>query len=116
MEDVIGFVIAVLTVVVLLAVIVHFERRYPGKQKDKVIAALEEAERIGVSDITTDIKATAHRWYLLREASRRPAAYKVTDYKERIDAQLKVLEPHNDTLRKYMGRGAGIDWGHISSI
>jgi glutathione S-transferase len=117
METAIGFIIGVAVVVGLFAIIIHSERTYPGKQTPKVIAALEEAERLGATDIETDLEAVVKRWVLLRDASKRPDNYKVKAYKDRIDAQLAVLEPHNDKLWERMSKGgAWPDLGGLANL
>lgn len=116
METAIGFIVGFLLFAGFVAWMVHLERSYPLTQRPKVIEALEEAEHLGDTDITTDLKKVAHRWTLLRQAGKEPKKYGVLEYKERIDAQLKVLEPHNKTLWGYMGRGAGPDLGGLANL
>lgn len=115
METAVGFIVGVL-VVAFIVWMVYLERSYAGKQTSKVIAALEEAEALGDTDINTDIKKVVHRWTLLREASKQPEKYKVVAYKERIDAQLKALEPHNKRLWEQRGKGAGPDLGGLANL
>lgn len=116
MATTLGFIVGVLLSVSFIAWMVHLERSYPKKQKPKVIAALETNERLGSSDIDTDFKAVRDRWILLREASKSPARYGVVEYKDRIDAQLEVLAPHNKRLWESMSKGAGPDLSGLANL
>jgi len=112
----VGFIIGFLLSASFIIWMVHLERSYPKKQKPKVIAALEEAERLGDSDIEKDFRSVRDRWILLRQASKQPARYGVQEYKTRIDAQLEVLEPHNKKLWESMSKSAGLDLGGLANI
>lgn len=116
MATALGFIVGALVSMSLIVWMVHLERNYPKKQKPKVIAALEEAERLGDGDIDTDFKSVRNRWILLREASKAPARYDVAEYKERIDAQLEVLAPHNKRLWESMSKGAGPDLSGLANL
>lgn len=116
MTTAIGFIVGVLISFGFIAWMIHLERSYPKKQRPKVIAALENAERLGNSDIDTDFKAFRNRWILLRQASKEPSKYDVVEYKERIDAQLEVIAPHNKRLWESMGKGAGLDLGGLANL
>lgn len=116
MDTALGFIVGALLSMSFIAWMIHLERSYPQKQKPKVITALEENERLGDSDIDTDFKALRNRWILLREASKAPKRYGVVEYKERIDAQLEVLEPHNKRLWESMSKGAGPDLGGLANL
>lgn len=116
MTTTLGFIVGVLISTAFIAWMVHLENSYPKKQRPKVLAALEDAERLGDSDIDTDFKEVRNRWILLREASKKPAKYGVVEYKERIDAQLEVLAPHNKRLWASMSKGAGLDLGGLANI
>lgn len=65
----------------------------PRKRTPQIIAALEENERIGLSDIDVDIRKTAARWGLLKMGHNEAKRFKVEAYSDRIAAQMKVLEP-----------------------
>lgn len=116
MATAVGFIVGFLAIAGFIAWMVHLERSYPKKQKPKVLEALDNAERLGDSDIDSDFKAVRNRWILLREASKAPGRYGVIEYKERIDAQLRILEPHNKRLWESMSKGAGLDLGGLANL
>lgn len=73
----------------------------PRKRTPQIIAALEENERIGLSDIDVDIRRTAARWGLLKMGHTEAKRFRVEAYSDRIAAQMKVMEPRaTDLLRE----------------
>lgn len=72
----------------------------PRKRTPQIIEALEQNERIGLSDIDVDIKRTAARWGLLNMGHKESKRFKVEAYLDRIDAQIRVLEPKKQDLRR----------------
>jgi hypothetical protein len=95
---------------------VHLERSYPKKIRPKVIATLEEAERLGTSDVESNFKGSLSRWVTLRNARQDPKRYQVLEYVERIDAYMEMMKPYETRFRQEMQKHAGIDLGNISSI
>lgn len=97
--------ISIVGFIVVFGAIVGFSYHYayvsePRKRKPQIIAALEENERIGLSDIDVDIRRTAARWGLLKMGHSEAKRFKVEDYSERISAQMKVLEPREADLQR----------------
>lgn len=88
-------------------------RRIHTRRCKEILKALEGFEAHADKGIDDDIKGVAHKWTLLRLASKDPQKYKVTEHKDRIDAQLKALEPHTDNLAHQMSIGAGLNLGAI---
>lgn len=72
----------------------------PRKRTPQIIAALEENERVGLSDIDTDIRRTAARWSLLNMGRKEAKRFKTEAYSDRITAQLQVLEPRAHELQR----------------
>lgn len=82
----------------------------PRRKRPKIIAALEENERLGLSDFDTDINRVTNRWALLNMAHTEPKRIKMPEYQERIAAQMKVLEPRALELKRHRnGKSWSID-------
>lgn len=82
----------------------------PRRKRPKIIAALEENERLGLSDYDTNINRVTNRWALLNMAHTEPKRIKMPEYQERIAAQMKVLEPRALELKRHRnGKGWSID-------
>lgn len=97
--------ISIVGFVVVFGAIVGFSYHYayvtePRKRKPQIIAALEENERVGLSDIDVDIRRTAARWGLLKMGRTEAKRFKVEEYSDRIAAQMKVLEPREADLQR----------------
>lgn len=83
----------------------------PRRKRPKIIAALEENERLGLSDYETDINRVTNRWALLNMAHTEPKRIKMPEYQERIAAQMKVLEPRALELKRHRnGRSWSLDF------
>jgi hypothetical protein len=99
-----GYVVAILVgagVVLVFALLVWLERRQPAIEHGQVIEALETTERIGASDIDTDIDAVFRRRRHLREGVRHARKYRLEAHQDRIKAQLMVLEPYAERIDAY---------------
>lgn len=81
----------------------------PRKRTPQIIAALEENERIGLSDIDVDIRRTAARWGLLKMGHAEAKRFKVEEYSDRIAAQMKVLEPRKVDLQRERSKLTNLD-------
>lgn len=73
----------------------------PRKKRPLIIAALEENERLGLSDYETDLNRVTNRWALLNMAHTEPKRIKMPEYQERIAAQIEVLEPRAKELKRH---------------
>lgn len=96
---------AIVGFIVVFGVIVAISYRYayvtePRKRKPQIIAALEESERVGLSDVDTNIKRAAARWGLLKMGHSEAKRFKVEEYSDRIAAQMRVLEPRSVELQR----------------
>lgn len=119
METVSGFLVGIAVVVLITAFVwwmVYLEKSYPGKIRPKVIAALEESERVGVSDVESNFKGALDRWVTLRNARQDPKRYQVLEYVERIDACMETMKPYETRFREEMQKNGGLDLGGLSSL
>ncbi|KQN87216.1 hypothetical protein [Arthrobacter sp. Leaf69] len=97
--SIVGFIIVVGGIVAVAYYYTYVAE--PRKRTPQIIAALEENERIGLSDIDVDIRRTAARWGLLKIGHTEAKRFKTEAYSDRIAAQMKVLEPRAaDLLRE----------------
>lgn len=112
MEAESGFIVGAMAVA-SVALVEFTYRRSHARRRKETLKALEELEAGAAKDINVDIKAIAHKWTLLRLASRDPQKYKLTEYTDRINAQIKAMEPHKDKLTHQMSIGAGVNLGAI---
>ncbi|MDR6414097.1 hypothetical protein [Pseudarthrobacter sulfonivorans] len=85
--------------------------RTPRRNRPKILAALDEAERFGWSDIDSNMKAASKRWRHLRTGHDDAELYRLEPYRDRIAIQLDVIQPREAELKKYWlkSNGASID-------
>lgn len=107
MELTIALVILVLVVGAIWGISHYvFYVAEPRNKRPKIIAALEENERFGLSDFDSNINRVANRWALLSMAHTEPKRYKMPEYADRIAAQMTVLEPRAKELRQHRNSGS----------
>lgn len=83
----------------------------PRKKRPRIIAALEENERLGLSDYDSNINRVANRWALLDMAHTEPKRIKMPEYQERIAAQIEVLAPRALELKRHRnGKSWSLDF------
>ncbi|MBT2537385.1 hypothetical protein [Arthrobacter sp. ISL-69] len=85
--------------------------RAPRRDRPKILAALDQAERLGWSDIDTNIKAASARWRCLRTGHDEAALYRLEAYRDRIGVQLEIIQPREAELKRFWAgqSGASID-------
>lgn len=88
---------------------VWLEKSWPQKGKRKILAALEDARRIGNNDVHTNPKAFVSRWrYMLMGINEAPK-FKTEEYITQLQQQLDLMRPHEDVVKKHAGSSWSID-------
>lgn len=72
----------------------------PKIKRPKIIAALEENERLGLSDIDSNPKRAAERWSLIRMGQKEPKRMHTEGILDRLSAQMAVFAPRESDLRR----------------
>lgn len=94
---------------VMLAALVVGEMLWPRKGRAKIIGALEDAKRIGNSDVESNPKAFVYRWRYMLLGVKEAKKYKTEEYVSELQQQLDLMRPHEDVVRKNSSSSWTID-------
>lgn len=96
-------------IVGFIAFMVYLERSWPKKARRKIIRALEDAQRLGNSDVHTDPKAFVIRWRYMLMGVKEAPKFKTAESIPQLQQQLDLMRPHEDVVRKHAGSSWSID-------
>lgn len=96
-----GLVIALISAAVFIPLFIwmaKLEKAQPLKDRKHILAALEEAEAVGVSDIDYNSTGAFRRMKYIKSGVKFPEKYQVQEFLPRLEAQFALLEPYEKRL------------------
>lgn len=79
----------------------YYDKVYlPRSMRKQIIDALDTTERIGISDMSSNISKVAKRWNLLDVGIKENESYDLKSHVPRMEAAIRLMEPFEERLRK----------------
>lgn len=103
--------IAVWSIVIIafIAFMVWLEKSWAKKGRGKILTALDDAKRIGNSDVHTNSKAFVNRWRYMLMGVKEARKFKTESYVSELQYQLDLMRPHEEVVKKAAGSSWSID-------